>query len=223
MLKRFLLRYNYPQFLFGKHIIRFIKRNVKDCKLIIDCPCGNGEIAGHLSELITANVIAADISDEAIKNAQENFHQQNIRFINKDIETVLKTELNYDVFCIVNSLFLFEEADKILLAIKESMKPSKTKLILIIPNTEGKNFKWFQSKFPGQNKFQIPKHEIDSYFTTRGFKVEKIKSMVFTHHFNRKDIKFLSLSWSLYLIALNVIQTLFRIGKPNYFLIALSV
>ena len=222
MLKRFLLRYNYPQFLFGKQIVRFVKRHVKDCKLIIDCPCGNGEIAGHLSQLNMVNIIGADISEDAIKNAQENFHDQNIRFIAKGIDTVLKTDLNYDVFCIVNSLFLFDEADKILQNLKQSMKPGKSKLIVIIPNTEGQNFQWFQNKFPGQNKFQINKHEIDNYFTSRGFKIEKVKSLAYTHHFNRKDIKLFSLFWSIYLNVLNVLQTLFRIGKPNYYFIALS-
>lgn len=223
MLKKFLLKYNYPQFLFGKQIRKRLNSLGNNYKIIIDCPCGNGETSFQLSKIASAKIIAADISEEAIKNAKQNFSTSNIQFLVSDIGSVIKTNPNYDAFCLINSLFLFDEAEKILSALKESMTPSKTKLLIIIPNTEGKNFKWFQKQNTNENKFIIPAKEIRTVFEKRNFKVEQIESIAFAHHFNRSDIKLFSVFWSLYLLFLNKIQTAFKIGEPNYFLITLSV
>lgn len=217
-----LLRYNYPQIVFGKQIADYLLRSGNSFNTIIDCPCGNGETAWYIARLIHSKVIAADISEEAIQNAKRNFSGAVTNYFVKDIETILATEKEFDAFCIINSLFLLENHDNILRSLKESITANHAPLLLIIPNTEGKNFKWFQSQNTNENKLVIKESEIESFFAKYGFKTNTIKPICYTHHYNRKDVKLFSVFWSVYLNFLNNIQTFLKIGKPNYFLIALN-
>ena len=102
---KWLLKYNYPQIVFGKEITSYLLNTGKSCKTIIDCPCGNGETAWHLSR-IGGKVIAADISEDSIKNALQNFDSKNISYSVQNINAILGSETGFNVFCLVNSLFL---------------------------------------------------------------------------------------------------------------------
>jgi hypothetical protein len=119
-------------------------------------------------------------------------------------------------------LFLFENASDLLKALLAALKKQHAHLLLIIPNTEGKNFKWFQSAYGGQNKFIIEENSIRTFFTGMRFKVKDVLPLAFTHHFNRSDVRLFSRRWVFYLNFLNRFQSKFKIGKPNYFLVALS-
>lgn len=217
-----LLRYNYPQIVFGNELCSFLRHSGKNYDLIVDCPCGNGEISWHLSRLPRVKIIAADLSESAIHNARQNFSATNIDYRVNTIEAILTSEKKFDAFCIVNSLFLLENYDSILKQLKTSSSENKADVLVILPNTEGKNFKWFQAQNPNENKLILPEKEIEAFFTKYGFRVQKIRPICYTHHYGRRDIKLFSVFWSLYLGFLNRIQTAFKIGKPNYFLIALS-
>jgi len=134
----------------------------------------------------------------------------------------LETQKQFSVFCIINSLFLLENYDFVLKSLNRTASSNKAQVFIVIPNTEGKNFKWFQSMNTNENKLVIKESEIGSFFDKYGFKTEVIKPICYSHHYNRKDVKLFSVFWTLYLGFLNRIQTLFKIGKANYFLIALS-
>ena len=216
-----LLKYNYPQIVFAKQITSYLLDTGRSCKTIIDCPCGNGETAWHLSQ-IGGKVIAADISAEAIKRAISNFSGPKLSYEVNTIESVLTAHPQFDVFCIINSLFLLEGYDQILKTLKESVTKNNAQLLIIIPNTEGTNFKWFQSQNTNENKLVLKESDITPFFNGYGLKTELIKHICFTHHYNRTDVKLLSVFWSVYLNFLNRMQSLFKIGKANYFLIALS-
>lgn len=222
MLKKSLLKYNYPQIVFAKHTAKYLKAVVKPLTTIIDCPCGNGETSYNISQLTGAKVIAADISANSIERCKSNFNAGQLSYEVNTIESVLNTHKQFDAFCIINSLFLLENYDTILKTISLSVANNKASLIIIIPNTEGKNFKWFQSQNAGENKLVIKKEEIEPFFLKYGFKTDLIKPICFAHHYNRKDVKLFSVFWSVYLNFINSIQTVFKIGKANYFLIALS-
>lgn len=217
-----LLKYNYPQISFAKQIAAYLLHSGKPIQTIIDCPCGNGETSFNIARLTNAKVIAADISEDSIQRAKTNFSQPNIYFSVNTIESVLDSQKQYDAFCIINSLFLLDNYDGILKSLKETAAINQAKVLIIIPNTEGKNFKWFQSQHTGENKLVLKQNEIEPFFSKYGFKAELIKPICYTHHYNRKDIKLFSVFWSLYLSVLNQIQTFFKIGKANYFLIALT-
>mgnify|MGYP001597643360 FL=1 len=130
-----LLKYNYPQIVFGKQIVDSLLRSGHSFNTIIDCPCGNGETSWYIAKLIHSNVIAADISEQAVQNAKKNFSGAAIKYFIRDIETVLSTENEFDAFCIINSLFLLENYDSILKHLKESIEKNKAQLLIIIPNT----------------------------------------------------------------------------------------
>jgi 2-polyprenyl-3-methyl-5-hydroxy-6-metoxy-1,4-benzoquinol methylase len=220
MIKKFLLKYNYPQIVFGKQIVNYIRASGKPHSVIIDCPCGNGETSWHLSRL--GKVIAADISEKSIENARRNFSNPDISFSQRTIEAVLAEEKKFDVFCLINSLFLLDNYDQILRSLQLQITANKAMLILVIPNTKGRNFTWFQSKDDQTNKLLIEEPKIRSFFETYGFNVQYIQPICYAHHYGRKDAKLFSVFWSLYLIFLNRIQSMLKYGKPNYFLIALS-
>jgi len=217
-----LLKYNYPQVIFGKEIINYLTSSGKKYNTIIDCPCGNGETSWHLSHVNNAKVIAADISESSIHNAKQNFSAPNMDFRVNTLEAILESEKKFDAFCIINSLFLLGDYDQILKQLFAGCRDNKAKAVIIIPNTEGKNFKWFQSRNKNENKLIITEHEIKPFFTEYGFKIEAVRPICYTHHYNRKDVKLFSVFWSFYLRFLDGFQTAFKIGKPNYFLIALS-
>jgi 2-polyprenyl-3-methyl-5-hydroxy-6-metoxy-1,4-benzoquinol methylase len=220
MIKKILLKYNYPQIVFGKQIVNYIKDSGQPHSVIIDCPCGNGETSWHLSKL--GKVIAADISAKSIENAKHNFPNPKITFRQSTIEKLLDEEKKFDVFCLINSLFLLENYDHILRELKVRIAENKAHLIIIIPNTKGKNFTWFQSKDDSTNKLLIEEAMIPSFFEQYGLKVKHVEPICYTHHYGRTDVKLFSVLWSFYLIFLNKIQSVLKYGKPNYFLIALT-
>lgn len=221
-MSKVLLKYNYPQIVFAGEIAAHLLSSGKPIETIIDCPCGNGETAYNIAELTQAKIIASDISSESIQKAKMNFPHPNVEYTVNTIESVLNSQQQFDAFCIINSLFLLENYDKILNTLKKSISSKKTRALIIIPNTEGKNFKWFQSQRSNENKLILKQNEIEQFFTKYGFKTELIKPICYTHHYNRTDVRLFSVFWSVYLRFLNMVQTSFKIGKANYFLIALT-
>jgi 2-polyprenyl-3-methyl-5-hydroxy-6-metoxy-1,4-benzoquinol methylase len=221
-MRKALLKYNYPQIVFAKQTVKYLNGLNRSIKTIIDCPCGNGETSYTISNLTGARVIAADISADSIENCKLNFKSPELSYEVNSIESVLNSHKEFDVFCILNSLFLLENYDQILKTLSKNTGENNAQTIIIIPNTDGNNFKWFQSQHTDENKLVIRENEIQSFFLKYGFKTELIEPICFAHHYNRKDIKLFSVFWSVYLNLVNSIQTALKIGKPNYFLIALS-
>jgi 2-polyprenyl-3-methyl-5-hydroxy-6-metoxy-1,4-benzoquinol methylase len=211
------LQYNYPQIIFAKQISGYLLNNKTALNTIIDCPCGNGETSYNIAKFTGAAIIGADLSPEAIQKAKMNFSLPQLSFEVNTIESVLNTHQQFDAFCLINSLFLLEAYDHILKQLKQTISANKAQLLIIIPNTEGKNFQWFQAQNTNENKLIIKEPEIESFFKGYGFTVNVIKPICYTHHYNRTDIRLLSVFWSLYLNFLNRIQTFAKIGKAKLF------
>src|SRR5688572_9113798 len=102
-MRKALLKYNYPQIVFGKQIADYLLKTGRSFNTIIDCPCGNGETAWYIAKITHSKIIAADRSDEAIEKAKLNFAGAAIRYETKDIESVLIANKEFDAFCIINS------------------------------------------------------------------------------------------------------------------------
>jgi SAM-dependent methyltransferase len=221
-IKNKFLNYNYPQRVFGHTVLNYIKNKTQNVTLIIDCPCGNGETTWHISKFENAKILASDISEGSIKIAKQNYTAPNIEFSCNDITKSIDLLANNSVFSLINSLFLFPNAIDVLNALQNKIKQTNSKLVLIVPNTKGKNFEWFQHHSPGENKLILSVDELKPFFEKLDFKVETIQPICYTHHFNRFDTRFFSVFWGLYLNCLNTIQSTLKIGKANYFFIALT-
>jgi len=216
---KYLQRFSYPQGEYISAIKPFI--NQSDKAVLIDAPCGRGATSWHLSAIKNLEVFGYDIGEKPIEIAKDSFSRSNLHFAVADIHNVIAKHVGMQYFCIINSLFLLPETDKILENIRGALK-NEGKLFLVVPNIHTDNFKWFQKNYPEVNKFTIADSEFDSYFSSRGWSIQKVSPIVYARSFNRKDVKYFFVFAPLYLKALNFIQTLLRVGKPNYFMLALS-
>lgn len=215
-------KYHYPQYVFGKSISKEMLLMDKDnITCIVDAPCGNGEVAYHLSYSLKRRVFAYDISEECIKMASLHFSNPLTVFEKLDIRFMEIKHQQIDVWCIVNSLFLFKDAGNILQTAYKVLKDDGW-LILILPNVEGKNYKNFCKLYKNENVFTLRRHEFEHFFLKTGFKIIKEKGIVYAHFYGRKELKFLSVLSNFYLIFMNYIQSIFKVWAPNYYLLVLK-
>jgi len=216
----FMSRYFYPQNIFAKSILKFVKPS-GNRKVLIDVPCGNGETSWHFSKNKNLSVFGYDIDEKSIENAKFYYRCENLKFSAENIFDAIDFHKNADYYCIINSLFLLPEPKKILLNISDSMKQSGF-LFVIVPNTNGKNFKTFNSLNKALNKLILEKKDFDAFFDECDLKIKNVEGIAFTTNYGRKDVKFFSIFSHLYLTLLNFFQTFFTIGSPNYYLIVLE-
>ena len=111
-IKKFIKIYKYPQREFSAAIIKDIKKKNIIGELL-DCPCGTGETSYHFSNISDKiNVTAIDIDINQIELGKKNFGE-NITFKIQPIISALRSK-KYSIICIINSLFLFENAKEVL-------------------------------------------------------------------------------------------------------------
>ncbi|HTA81634.1 MAG TPA: methyltransferase domain-containing protein [Bacteroidia bacterium] len=218
-LVKYIQRFSYPHSVYISAIKPFINHIEKT--ILIDAPCGNGATSWCLSAIKSLEVFGYDISEESIQTAKDSFSRSNLYYYVADIHNVISKHEDMQYFCIINSLFLLPEPDKILEKLRGALN-KEGKLFLVVPNIHTNNFKWFQKNYPEVNKFTIADSEFGDYFSSRGWHVQKISSIVYARTFNRKDVKFFFVFAPLYLKALNFVQTILKIGKPNYFMLVLN-
>ena len=216
-------RFIYPQYVFSKEIKRLLKtRKVNYPRSIIDCPCGSGITTYNLAKWFPKDKFyGVDLDLEAINSAQSSFKFPNLQFEHNDIFDFLETAQKVDVICLINSLFLFENPQKLLEKLKEKIVHGG-KMFVIIPNIEGKNFNIFQEKYPEVNKFTIKNLEIDAFFEHLDFQVHSVTPICFVHHFGRIEAKFLRFLFNPYLILIEKLNKFFKIQSANYFLVELG-
>jgi 2-polyprenyl-3-methyl-5-hydroxy-6-metoxy-1,4-benzoquinol methylase len=217
---RILSAYFYPQNVFAKSILRYISTTDSEKKLI-DAPCGNGETSQHFAKNKNLSVFGYDLNDKSIANAKKNHTAKNLNFETANIFDVMTRHTAVDYFCIINSLFLLPEPDRLLREAKNTLKKDG-RLFVIIPNVEGKNFKWFSQQDKDLNKLLLNFDEITPYFKRCDLEVKEIKPIAYTHNYGRKDVFLFSVFSHFYLSVLNFFQTNLSIGNPNYFLIVSS-
>jgi 2-polyprenyl-3-methyl-5-hydroxy-6-metoxy-1,4-benzoquinol methylase len=175
---------NYPKYLFYK----FIKKHIPStAEQIVDAPCGVGYITHFLSKSFPNTLFyGIDIDEESIKEAQRDWSGKNITYYQNDIYTFSFTE-DYDIFLLINSLFLLPEPKKLMAKIKENLKPGGS-VIVIVPNIHSDNFKSFQRAHPGENTFIKDRNEMILFFKEAGYTVEKTEGLIYVPYvgINRK-------------------------------------
>jgi len=215
----YLQRFSYPQSEFVASIIPFINKTEE--KTLVDAPCGTGVTSWQFSKLKNITAHGYDIDKASITYANKSFKGNNLVFKAMDIHSAIDEQKDVNYFCIINSLFLLPEPDSILTKIKPVLATDGL-LFIVIPNTEGPNFKWFQNKYPGVNKLILSKEQIEPYFSSKGWRLLVMNSIVYTRTYGRRDIRFLSVLSLIYLRIINYFQSAFKIGTPNYFTLVLK-
>lgn len=219
---RWLAPYQYPQRVFANEIIKLIAKKDTVTLTILDCPCGNGEVSYHLSKLPRASVTGVDIEEQAIANAVRNFKNPNLEFKTADIFDILSGTKKYDVICIVNSLFLLPKHNELFQRVHNALRDAGSSFILIIPNTEGDNFKAFQTLNPGINKTVITTGELKTKAAEMCFTINNIKEIAFAGYYGRGELRFFSVFAPFYLQFLNFCKGLMKHKKGNYILYRLN-
>ena len=163
--------------------------------------------------------MAADISASAVEIASKNFKKPNIKFIESDIFKILSGTLKFDGICIVNSLFLLPEHDKLFALIKSGLKTTNAKLLIIVPNIEGENFKAFAANNPGVNRSILGLNELTVKLSDYGFHVSEAKEIAYASYYGRKELKYFSVFACFYLTALHLLFSLNKKNKGNYILL----
>jgi trans-aconitate methyltransferase len=134
----------YPQSLFTKKIKRLLPEGTKS---IIDAPCGSGLTTYELSRFFpAAKVTGVDISKKDISFANKKYTSSNLNYLEKDIHSFIDETEKIEVFCLINSLFLLPEPERLLRKISQKLN-EKGQLFLILPNPESINFKRYQKIF----------------------------------------------------------------------------
>jgi len=220
-------KYFYPQNCFAASIKRHLPKT-RPFRLI-DAPCGNGETSYHFSRNPRAFVRGCEIDDASLANARRHFSAPNLTYEKYDIRNLVAESPHFDAFCIINSLYCFPDCEWVLATIRGLMH-SDAQLFIIVDNIEeGENYLRFaKSRSSSSDKgssFRLPclkKAEFHSFFESRGFVVSDVTPLVYAHSHHPWAGRLLSIFCHFYLAALNVFQTAFRIGQPNYYLIRLK-
>ncbi len=222
-------QHRYPQYLFGKaaqdiattHKTQFKLREIK----ILDAPCGTGETTYHLAQVNGSTVTGIDAWEPYLAQANSDFGAApNVYFYKQDIFEHLKTFVGfYDVINIINSLFLFKEAEKLLMIAKKSLTENG-KLVVIIPNTESQNFLDFQKNDANKtNKSVYTREQIVVLFEKCGFEIAHLQGLAYTSHvvgtpFQQK----LSIAKDYFLLVKDALQKTKGTRPPSYWLFVLT-
>lgn len=221
-IKAYLRNKPYPQRLFFAEINRFLNRKYHNARDIIDIPCGQGHIAFLMAKYNKKYTVKGiDILNENIEFAKEYFQLKNLEYNVGDIFDELDCHSKYDAICIVNSMFCLPNNSKILENAYNSLKTSGC-LIMIIPNTKGKNYQNFMKYHNGEiNVSSKSLEDFVAFVKEFKFDVLEVKKIAFTHVYGRKDLKFVPFIQSIYLNLLNAIESVFnRKKEPSYYFIA---
>jgi len=216
-------QYIFPQYVFSIELKKRLKLITKKSnRKIADCPCGSGITTYNLAKWFPEDAFfGVDLDSESIEFGKKNFQLSNLKFFEEDIFRFFNKSSDFDIICLINSLFLFKNPDNLLRSLKNKLNPN-SRLFIIIPNVEGKNFKIFQKQFPDINQFTIHPTEINNFFAPYEFKVISKTPICFVHHFQRIETRFLGGFINFYLIFLERIYKIFSSKSSNYLLIELG-
>ena len=224
---KWMAKYFYPQNCFAASIKRHLPKH--EAFILIDCPCGNGETSYHFARIPRASVRGYDIDDESLRNARRHFTAPTLTYEKQDIRSLVAESPRFDAFCIINSLYCIPDCERVLSQLRDLMH-SDAQLFVIVDNVEGGgNYRHFSASHraipatsPSSQLHVLTKDEFHSFFESLGFVVKDVTPIVYTHSHHTLAGRLLSIFCHFYLTALNVFQTAFRIGSPNYYLIRLQ-
>ncbi|MBA3664197.1 MAG: class I SAM-dependent methyltransferase [Bacteroidetes bacterium] len=214
--------FQYPQFIFGKELIRALSENGFSGGTVLDCPCGNGEVSYHLSKLKNTQIVGADINEVSVAIARRNFHKPNIEFMQADIFEILSGDQKFAAICVVNSLFLLPDHQELFFKIKNSLNDNKSKVYLIVPNVQGDNFKIFVKENPDVNRITDNIEQLTKKLLIFGFNVDASREIAYSTYYGRKELKYFSIFAPFYLLTLNFFKSLSKNQKGNYLILTCS-
>gem|GEM_PF-2290704 len=167
-----LSRFKYPQSIWAKHIIAWLKQNHVANTNMVDAPCGNGLMGYLMAQTFKdSNVLLLDIqpslSDSPYVNAQ------NLKPQVADLHTVSIPQS--DVWLMINSLYCLDHATTIL---QQHSKSFKT-IVFVLPLIERFNYKYFMKKNPGfTNPSVMSKEQLKAVMSEQGFSTCYTSEMV---------------------------------------------
>ena len=104
---------------------RFAAKFVRG-KRVLDAGCGTGYGSCMIADAGASEVVAVDISEEALEVARKEFARPNLRFVCDDCEALSRVQDQFDVILSLESLEHFHSADKFLEAVLGRLSPSGT-------------------------------------------------------------------------------------------------
>lgn len=127
-------------------------------KKILDISCGEGYGSYLLSKWGSKEVIGIDISDEAIRKANKNFKNENLKYIVQDATKLTELEDNY--FDLIVSFETFEHIKKCDEYLKEVKRVAKKDATIIIscPNDY-----YYYPNESEHNPFHMRKYTFDDF------------------------------------------------------------
>jgi trans-aconitate methyltransferase len=230
VLIKWMAKFFYPQITFAESIRKHLPKKI--AFTLIDAPCGNGETSWHFARMANATVRGCDLNDTSLENARRHFSLPNLTYEKHDIRSLVAGSPRFDAFCIINSLYCFPDCERVLSQLRDLMH-SESQLFIIVDNIEGgENYRRFTASNPAAShkSHQAPssrlqgltKDDFRPFFESLGLAVSDVTPIVYTHSHHPLAGRLLSIFCHFYLAALNRVQTSFRIGSPNYYLIRLK-
>lgn len=212
--------YQYPQYIFFSEISKLISSDNKSSnrQLGVDIPCGSGYTTHNLSQNNNLKWIGVDLDKKSVEYAKNNYQTERVLFEENDIFLKLNELKNVDVLCIINSIFLLPNHDK-LFSLVSSCLNTDGEVYFIIPNISSINYKNFVKDNPQVNCKEYDVKSLTEELKKYNLFTKAVKEICFANIYGRRDTKIMQRFAHHYLIALNYLMTAFKIRKPSYFLI----
>jgi SAM-dependent methyltransferase len=212
--------YQYPQYVFFSEISKLISNDNKNSnrQLGVDIPCGSGYTTHNLSQNNKLKWIGVDLDKNSIEYAKNNYQTERVLFEENDIFLKLNELKNVDVLCVINSIFLLPNHDKLFCLISSCLN-SDGEAYFIIPNVNSINYKNFIKDNPQVNCKEYDVKSLIEELKKYNLLTKVQKGICYANIYGRKDTKLMRRFVHHYLIALNYLMTYFKISAPSYFLI----
>lgn len=98
---------------------------VRPGAVVLDVGCGTGVLIPDYLKRNAASVTGVDISPEMVRIAREKFQQENVRFLNGDVEELDCGE-TYDVIMVYNAFPHFPDPERLIATLAGMLKPGGT-------------------------------------------------------------------------------------------------
>ena len=162
-----------------RDILTLIRQDDSSISRILDCPGGDGTITKALAkDYPDITFTCLDISQYEISKLQNVRLPNNLKASLGDLHKLTISNNEYDIWLIINSLFLLPNLDDVL------KKLNKFKyVIVIIPNIKSHNFELFNSQHHGVNIHKLSLQDVIDHFQAANLTSIKVKSMGYRPRF----------------------------------------
>lgn len=174
----------YPQREFAEAVLRVLQSPpcvplLSECPEVLDIACGSGATTWHLAQALPCcQLLGVDMDANLMARAAGVFRADNLRFEVADLYTFLRSRRQVQVCCLLNVLFLLEDATGLLGGLAQRMTPGGV-LVCIVPNVASRNFREFERLRPRVNVFRLHPADFGSYFGACGWEVMTREGIVF--------------------------------------------